>query len=112
MIEWADILKRSGFKDPQALLQDRYLSKGLSMGEIALEFRVTLPTIRNYLKRLGVPTRGRGGDNSSKAVDISLEEYRSMTYAQLAEKYGVSEWMVWSRTRGFPPKRGGGKVTP
>jgi len=110
MIEWTNILRNSGFKDPRALLIDRYIDKGLSMGDIALEFGTTLPTVRNYLNRLSIPTRGRGGDNSTKAVEITLSDYKKMTYKELAKKYKVSEWMIWSRTRGFSPK-GRGRVT-
>jgi len=105
VIDWHSILSKTEFKDPRELLIDRYCEKRLSMREIALEFNVTLPTIRNYLNRLGIKTRERGGDNSTKAVDISLEDYESMTYEELSKKYGVSPWMIWKRTRGFPLKR-------
>lgn len=107
MIEWVDILRKAQIKDPRALLIDRYVDRALSLSEIALEFKVTLPTIRNYLIKLGIPLRGRGGDNSTKSVDISLRDYKKMTYVELAKKYKVSPWTVWNRTRGFPPKKAG-----
>lgn len=105
MIEWGDIFKKSGFSDPFLLLIDRYVEKQMSLHEIAKEFGTTHQTIKNYLHRLGIPLRGRGGDNSTKQVEITYKEYQSMTYNELAKKHGITLYMVWSRTRGFPPKK-------
>ena len=104
MIEWTNILKSSGFDNPMLLLIDRYVEKRMSLSEVAKEFETTHQTIKNYLVSFGIPLRGRGGDNSSKAVDITYEDYLKMTYEELAKKYDVSPYTVWNRTRGFPPK--------
>lgn len=104
MIEWTNILKESGFSNPLLLLIDRYVEKGLSLHDIAVEFGTTHQTIKNYLVKFGIPLRGRGGDNSTKAIDITYEDYMKMTYEELAKKYSCSPYTVWTRTRGFPPK--------
>ena len=106
MIEWTKILKDSDFSNPMLLLIDRYVEKGLSLSEIAREFNTTHMTVKNYLTRFGIPLRGRGGDNSTKSVNITYEDYVKMTYEELAKKYEVSLYTVWSRTREFPSKRG------
>jgi len=106
VIEWTKILKDSDFSNPMLLLIDRYVEKGLSLSEIAREFNTTHMTVKNYLTRFGIPLRGRGGDNSTKSVNITYEDYVKMTYEELAKKYEVSLYTVWSRTRGFPSKRG------
>jgi len=104
MINWTDILKNSTFKSPRELLIDRYVNKRLSLSEVALELDVSPPTVRNYLVQMGIERRARGGDNSTKPVDITLEDYQTMTYKELAKKYNVSPYTIWARTRGFPSK--------
>ena len=104
MIDWTDILKRTGFQNAFLLLIDRYVEKQQSLSEIAKEFDTTGQTIKNYLVYFGILRRSRGGDNSTKPVQITYEDYQKMTYEELAKKYRISVYTVWTRTRAFPPK--------
>lgn len=106
MIDWSKILENAGYTNPFLLLVDRYVEKRMSLSEVAKEFGTTHMTIKNYLTRFGIPLRGRGGDNSSRAIDITYEDYVKMTYEELAKKYKCSLYTVWARTRSFPAKKG------
>ena len=46
--------------DDKALLMDLYVTRGMTIAEIARELHATSVTIQKYLKKHAIPSRGRG----------------------------------------------------
>jgi hypothetical protein len=75
-------------------LRHLYTQKGLSLSEITnlSEREILSPlTVRKRLLKLGVKTRGKGGDNSTKNIALKLEEFNYCSVRELARKYDIDE---------------------
>ena len=104
--------KRQGcpreFTPEEALewIKTQYQKEGRSHGEIALMLRVTGPSVRNLLKILNVKSRPKGGPRNIVNCPVTEDEFKSMTYCQIAEKYQVHPTTVFNRCKPYRQKGG------
>ena len=88
-----------------------YYDLNLSTSQLAslTKGEASSPTIRNKLRTLGIPIKSRGGANYLKLEDITLTEYLTNTYEELAVKYNVHPGTIERHTKHFR-ERGYGKL--
>lgn len=85
-----------------------YSAKKMSTRQIAnlTNYECSNITIRNKLRELGIKLRSKGGPNNTKVKIIPLEEYKSMSYNQLAAKYKVDRATVYKHVKQYIKKNG------
>ncbi len=94
---------------PQTAMVRAY-EEGLSGPEIAKRLGMNKGVVQKILRRRGVKMRPRGGrlGNTKLAECVHLRRRYGLTYAQIAERTGLTPRQVWLRLRpvlGAPRKR-------
>jgi len=67
---------------------------------------VSSVAIRDKMRKLGIKVKKQGGPNHIKVTSIPIDEYREMTYAELAFKYKVSISTIHHHVREYIKKEG------
>jgi len=89
----------------EELLRQLYVKQRMSTKQIAnlTKGEASSTSIRWKLRKLRIPVRSRGGLNRPRVV-IDINDYASMTYRELMDKYKVSRSSVARATRPFRSK--------
>jgi hypothetical protein len=89
----------------EELLRQLYIKQRMSTKQIAnlTKGEASSASIRWKLRKLHIPVRSRGGPNRPRVV-IDINDYASMTYRELMDKYKVSRSSVAKATRSFRSK--------
>lgn len=87
-----------------ALLDDEGIKAGYEAGQTIADLAdaagMSKEWVRRRLKSLGVKTRKRGPTRSFTPDAETLRlMYQTMTLKQIADKFGVGETVVWTRTK-------------
>ena len=98
--DWKAIVNTKTEEEAAKVIHDLY-EKGASSMDIAKACGVTDVSIRNLFKKYKLKVKSHGGLYRGKKCDITEEEYTTMTYKALAEKYNVSAYTVWARTKKY-----------
>jgi transposase len=115
MTNWDRVLKLLYVHCPQVAdmsletaLEWLYYDCNFSTQDIAnlIGNEVSSVAIRDKMRRLGIKVKKRGGPNNTKITSIPIEEYREMTYDQLAFKYGVSVSTIHHHVKEYIKKEG------
>lgn len=90
------------------VLEHLYGNEKLSTQDISLLTgnEVSSVAIRDKMRKLGIKVKKRGGPNNIKLIKVSIEEYREMTYDQLAFKYSVSKSTIHHHVKEYIEKEG------
>jgi len=118
MVNWSLVIERLSEGNPRCdnlydILVFLYYDKKLSLHQIAdlTDGECSVMTLANKMKRLGIRLRKQGGPNNLKVTSIPLKEYKTMSYDQLALKYGVDRTTVYRHVKQYlktnGKKRGG-----
>jgi len=87
-----------------AQLRRRYLTDGLSIGQLAARHGVSASTVRRWLKDAGIPRRLPGGQSRapSRQELCRLYQAEGLSTTQIGERYGVSQATAhhWLRAAG------------
>lgn len=99
MIDWTNTAQRLGYDSEAAMWTDYYVTKGLSVSQLAKRLDVSRNTIRDSLDRCGITIRGRGGPNNQKLdiTDELVEEIRRDGITKVAKKLGLSYTTLYKR---------------
>ena len=61
MVKWSQEAKKRGYSNAKEMLLSLYVRRQLSASEIGGTFGTTAQSIRNALRKYGIPLRTRGG---------------------------------------------------
>lgn len=108
-IEWDETAVKLGFESEEAMWQDYYIVRKLSITQLAERLGVSRNTVRAALERLEIPVRSRGGPNNQKldVTDELVDEIRRDGIAAVAKRRGLSYTTVYKRlyhVKGLTPK--------
>ena len=90
------------YRDKQ-ILEELYVDKQMTMGEIAREFGCSIPTIKRWPDWHGIQTRNQAGNGKrpwhSKERLRELHVEQGLSVGNLAERFGCDDWTVeyWLR---------------
>lgn len=62
----------AGYPNKRAMLEALYAEEGLSINQVATRIGTGPATVERWMRLLGVPKRGRGGNNSSAKIGWRL----------------------------------------
>ena len=62
----------AGYPNKKSMLESLYAQEGLSINQIALRIGIGPATVERWMRLLGVPKRGRGGNNSQAKIGWRL----------------------------------------
>jgi len=112
MVNWYRILKKLKPLCPKHLdsltevLKYLYEEKEYSLTQIqSLVDRETLgtATLSSKLKKLGIEVRKRGGDNCSKELYLTKQDFLEHSPRELAKKYNVHVTTIYNRKHKLLP---------
>lgn len=92
------------------MLRYLYVDQEMSLREIcnAIGNKCTAPTLSSKMVELGIDMRHRGGRNYFKLPPslITLDEYRTMTYKEMAVKHKVHPSTIYKVVKKYIDKFG------
>jgi len=92
-IDWASVSSKAGFKSEKELFNELYLSRELSVRDIASIIDIPPSTVRFRIKKLKIPMRPKGGPNNVRGLR-KVENALAMLgedFETLISKYGGSD---------------------
>ena len=60
-VDWEDLSHDRGFTDDRAMLEEYYLTRGMSQEDIALDLDVCNKVVSQRMKHYGIPVRAKRG---------------------------------------------------
>jgi len=102
--DWKGITGEKTDEDAAKYLHKLY-RQGASSTDIAEVIGITDVTLRSLFRQFNLSIKPHGGQYKGFVkLDISEEEYKTMTYEQIAKRYDVSVWTVWNKTKKYRKK--------
>jgi transposase len=98
-IEWSGVATALEYPSEEEMWRDLYVTRGLSIVQIAKKLDVSRNTVRESLDRTGIVLRQRGGPNNQKLeiTDALVEDIRREGITSVAKKLGLSYTTVYKR---------------
>jgi transposase len=95
----------AGYPTKRALLENLYVEEGLSISEIARRVGVSTTAVERWLKLLGIPRRGRGGNNNQARIGWKLHRLSQrvvfgLSLRELSKMVSASESRVYKYKEG------------
>jgi transposase-like protein len=99
MIDWTPVAQRLGYDTEWAMWNDLYVTRALSITQLAKKLDVSRNTVRSALDRLQIDIRRRGGPNNQKLeiTDELIEEVKKDGVAAVAKKLGLPYSTLYKR---------------
>lgn len=72
LVEVELLANHLGYDDAEDMFKDLYVTQGLSMSQISRRLGLGPATVNNWLRKLGISTRSRGGANRSSVLHYKL----------------------------------------
>jgi DNA-binding transcriptional regulator LsrR (DeoR family) len=89
MEHWDLVAQAKGYPSIKQLLEDLYLTKGLSKENIANELEIHRVTVQRLMQVLGIVNRKR------ELLTISHKEAVNLTVQQISKRYHVTKSTAW-----------------
>lgn len=101
MSEWDEFCSQLGYKNEGDMWKDLYITKDLSITDIARKLNVSRNVVRAALARTNIPPRKRGGPNNSRLVmtEELLEEVKKNGVMAVARRLGLDYSTLYKRLR-------------
>lgn len=98
-IDWKPVLRALGYADEAGMWQDLYVTRALSIMQIATKLDISRNAVRDALAKHGIEIRGRGGPNNQKVVitDEVIEQVRTYGIAAVAQQLGIKYSALYKR---------------
>jgi transposase len=99
MIDWGTFAQSLNYIGEAEMWKDFYVTKSLSIGDLAKKLDVSRNTVRMRLNACGVTSRNRGGPNNQKLelTDEIVEEIRKDGIAVVAKRLDLSYTTIYKR---------------
>jgi transposase-like protein len=96
----------AGYPNKKAMLEALYAEEGLSINQVASRIGTGPATVERWMRLLGVPKRGRGGNNSSAKIGWRLHRcdprvVLGLPLRDLARLVQASESYVYKARKGW-----------
>lgn len=100
-VDWEAVAKRLGYETELAMWTDLYITKRLSISELAARFDVSSGTVRPALHRCKIAVRPRGGANNRQQISYAglAEEVKKVGIVVVAARLGLTSRGVYYRIR-------------
>lgn len=86
-------------------LIDQYVNHKVSADELGRRLKVSGRSVLTILETFKIDRRPKGGARHCVSCDITEEEFKTMSYTELARKYKVSYGTVYTRCKRFKKKK-------
>lgn len=101
---WTDYARGIGYADERDMLTDMYVTKNLSLSQIAERLECGTYTVNRHLDALGITKRSRGGCNSAsiqtrKLFYLDQRVVHRMALNKLAREVDVSSSLIYKYRR-------------
>lgn len=96
----------AGYPNKKSMLEVLYVQEGLSINQVASRIGTGPATVERWMRLLGVPKRGRGGNNSQAKIGWRLHRINprivhSLSIRDLARLVQASESYVYKFRKGW-----------
>jgi hypothetical protein len=101
---WTDFARMIGYNDERHMLEEMYITQGLSLSEMSSRLECGVHTVNRHLNVLNITKRSRGGCNgtASQSRKLFLLDQRVVIHAPLvalAKSIGISTSLIYRYRR-------------
>jgi transposase len=109
IFDLAALATQRGYDSIEHMLHDMYVTKVMSIEEVAEDLHVAYRTAKRWLKMYNIKLRPRGGAQNVKITftDAMLEEVKRDGVTAVALRLGVDRTTVLYHLRRLPPEKQG-----